>query len=309
MRVFVTGAAGWVGRHVVKELQSHGHQVLGLARSDANIATLTALGAEVHRGSLEDLDSLKQAAAQCDGVIHCGFVHDFSRFQEVCAIDRAAIDAIGEALEGSNKPAVFTFGTLGTVPTPGRAGTEEDPGQTAGMAGMRAGNEQAVMAWAGKGVRATLVRLPPTVHGTGDAGFVPMLIGLARKNGMSIYVDDGQSRWPAVHVLDAARVYRLALEKGQAGARYHAVAEEGVHTKDIAEAIGRGLQVPVESKSSAEAPAFLQFLGHFFALDGPSSSRLTQERLGWKPTEVGLVEDIKQGHYFDTNISASKYVK
>ena len=309
MRVFVTGAAGWVGSHVVKELLSYGHRVLGLARSDANAAVLTALGAEVHRGSLEDVESLKQGALACDGVIHCGFIHDFARFQQCCATDRVAIETIGAALAGSNKPFVSTFGTLGTDVAPGSVGTEEHPGMSTGMAGLRAGSEAAVLATAANGVRATLIRLPPSVHGTGDGGFVPTLIAMARQHGSAVYIGEGHNRWPSVHVLDAVRLYRLALEKGQAGSRFHAVADEGVPTRDIAEAIGRGLGVPVVSQPVGEASAFLGFLTHFFAMDAPSSSRLTQERLGWKPTEPGLIDDLGQGHYFDTTISSSKYIQ
>ena len=308
MRVFVTGAAGWVGRHVVAELLSHGHRVLGLARSEAHTAALTAVGAEVHLGSLEDAESLKRGAAVCDGVIHCAFLVDFARFQHCCDIDRRAIDAIGGALAGTNKPFVSTFGSLGTAAGPGEVSTEETPGQTEGMLGARAQGEETVMAQAARGVRATLVRLSPTVHGQGDGGFIPTLISLARKHGVAVYIGDGRNRWPAVHARDAARVYRLALEKGQAGSRFHAVADEGVPTKEIAEAIARGLGVPCVSKSAEEAPAYLDFLTHFFAMDAPSSSRLTQERLGWKPTEVGLIEDMDQGHYFDLAISRSKLI-
>ena len=308
MRVFVTGASGWVGSHVVKELLSHGHTVVGLARSEENAAALKAAGAEVHRGSLEDAQSIREGARTCDGVIHCGFVHDFARFEQSCATDRQVVHTVGDALAGSGKPFIATFGTLGTLVTPaGRTGTEEDPNQTEGMMGMRAVNEENVLALAAKGVRASLIRLPPTVHGTGDHGFVPTLISFARKNGVAAYIGEGRNRWPAVHVKDAARLYRLALEKGQAGSRFHAIADEGVPTRDIAEAIGRALGVPAESRTAEEAGPLLNFLAHFFAMDAPSSSKLTQQRLGWKPVEAGLLEDLAQGHYFDEGVSRSKY--
>jgi nucleoside-diphosphate-sugar epimerase len=292
MRVFVTGASGFIGSAIVQELISAGHQVLGLARSDASASALTAAGADVQRGSLEDLDSLRSAAAASDGVIHTAFIHDFSQYQANIQTDAKAIEAMLGALEGSDKPFVATFGTLGLKP--GGVLTEED---AAGAAGSRGATEALLLAAAGRGVRTSIIRLPPSVHDKGDHGFVPALIGIARAKGVSAYLGEGLNRWPAVHRLDAALLYRLALEKGAAGSRFHAVGDEGVPVKEIAEVIGRHLNLPVVRKSQEEADHF-GFLANFFGIDSPASGALTQERLGWRPNHISLIADLEEGHYF-----------
>jgi nucleoside-diphosphate-sugar epimerase len=299
MRVFVTGATGFIGSAIVKELINTGHQVLGLARSDAGAKSLIEAGAQVHRGSLEDLESLGKGAAASDGVIHTAFIHDFSKWEATCEIDKRAIEALGSGLIGSNRPLIVTSGTA-IVPTPGRPATEED---TANSPHPRVASEQAAASVAARGVRVSVIRLPPTVHGDGDHGFIPTIIGVARQKGVSVYVGDGRNRWPAVHRLDAAHLYRLALEKGSAGARYHGVAEEGVPIRDIAEVIGRHLNVPVVSKSPEEAAAHFGFLGPFLSADLPASSALTQKWLGWRPTQPGLVADLDHGRYFEPKTS------
>jgi nucleoside-diphosphate-sugar epimerase len=295
MRVFVTGATGFVGSAVVKELIEAGHSVLGLSRSDAGAAQLQAGGAAVHRGSLEDLDSLRSGAAAADGVIHTAFIHDFSNFKESCAADGRAIEAIGAVLAGSDRPFVVTSGTL--LLSPGALATE-DLSIPAGTPVPRV-SEQTALAMVPNGVRASVVRLSPSVHGDGDHGFVPALIGIARAKGEAGYIGDGTNRWPAVHRLDAAVLYRLALEKGEAGARYHGVGEEGIPFRDIAAAIGRRLDVPVVSKTAAQAPDHFGFLAHFAAIDGPAANAKTQADLGWKPTHKGLLADLAEGTYFD----------
>jgi len=285
MRVFVTGATGFIGGVVVPELRRAGHEVLGLARSDAGAQALRAQGAQVHRGTLEDLDSLRRGAEQADGVIHAGFIHDFSKFAENCEIDRRAIEALGDVLAGSGRPLVVTAGIPGM---PGRASTEDDPPQQS----TPRVSEQTAAAQAARGIRATTIRLPQ-VHDRDRAGLVSYLIMIARQKGVSVYVGDGRHRWSAVHRQATASLYRLALEQGTAGARYHAVEEEGVTLKAIAEAVGRGLGIPVKSLSSAEALAHFGPMGHFAGMDNPASSVLTRQRLGWAPeAHPGLIDDL-----------------
>ncbi|MFC4123018.1 SDR family oxidoreductase [Nonomuraea zeae] len=296
MRVFVTGASGFVGSAVVRELLDAGHQVLGLARSDQAAASLTAAGAEVHRGSLEDLGSLRGAAAGSDGVIHLAFIHDFSDFQSAAMTDRRAIEVLGETLAGSDRPFVITSGTAGLAP--GHLATEVDAPAPESFAALRFASEVAALSSAEHGVRVSVVRLPPTVHDKGDHGFVPQLIGIARAKGVSAYPGDGANRWPAVHRLDAARLFRLALETAPAGTRLHAVGEEGVAVREIAEVIGRHTALPVTSIPLAEADGHFGFLGSFFSTDIPASSEATRKQLGWQPVHPGLIADLEQGHYF-----------
>jgi nucleoside-diphosphate-sugar epimerase len=295
MRVFVTGAAGFIGSAIVKELIGAGHQVIGLARSDANTKSLTGVGAQVHRGDLNDLESLRSGAAASDGVIHTAFVHDFSNFAKNCDIDKRAIETLGSALESSNRPLIVTA-ALGMM-AEGRMPTEQDaalpPSPTIPRASEATGEEMFK-----RGVRVSTIRLPQ-VHDTVKQGLVTFLIALARQKGVSAYVGDGLNRWAAAHVLDAARLYRLALEKHVAGARYHAVAEEGVSVRDIAEAIGRGLNIPVVSKSREEAAAHFGFLAGFVGRDVTGSSTLTQQQLGWRPKGPGLITDLDNMRYFE----------
>jgi len=297
MRVFVTGATGFIGAAVVQELIRAGHHVIGLARSDAAAKALAAAGAEAHRGALEDADSLRRGAAGADGVVHTAFIHDFSNIAAAGEIDRLAIEALGAALAVSERPLVVTS-AIGLL-APGRVGTEVDAPDSNSGGAHRIASEGAALSLASRGVRVSVVRLPLSVHGEGDHAFIPALIRFAREKGVSAYLGEGRNRWPAVHRLDAAHLFRLALEKGLAGARFHGVADEGVPTRDIADAIGRRLSVPVVSKSLNQAADHFSWLGRFFALDVPASSTRTQEELGWRPRQPGLLSDIERGHYFE----------
>ncbi|WP_321472874.1 SDR family oxidoreductase [uncultured Paludibaculum sp.] len=296
MRVFVTGATGFVGFAVTQELMGAGHQVLGLARSEEGANALAASGAQVHRGDLEDLESLRRGAAATDGVIHCGFNHDFSKFAANCELDRQAIEALGSALAGSERPLIVTGG-IGLI-APGRSATEEDRPPVEGSRQYPRVSEQTADLLAGRGVRTAVMRLPQ-VHDPVKQGFVSYLIAVAREKGVSAYVGDGSNRWAAVHRLDAAHLYRLALEKAAsdkdgAVARYHAVGEEGVTAKEMAEAIGRGLKIPVVSMAPEQSMEHFGFLGNFAGLDMPATSALTQERLGWQPNGPGLIADLEE---------------
>ena len=288
MRVFLTGATGFIGSALIPELLQHGHTVLGLARSDAGAQSLQALGADALRGDLEDLAALRRGAEQADGVVHCGFIHDFTKFVENCAIDKRAIETFGEALAGSSKPLVVTAG----IPAlPGKVTTEADAVPTDHP--MPRVSEQATLALAERGIHASVVRLPQ-VHDRDKAGLVTYLIEVAKQKRVSAYVGDGQNRWSAVHRVDTSPLYRLALEKGAVGARYHAIAEEGVPLKDIAEAIARGMGVPAKSMSQQEAMAHFGAIGFFSTMSNPASNAITRQQLGWAPTaRPGLVDDVE----------------
>jgi nucleoside-diphosphate-sugar epimerase len=292
MRVFVTGASGFIGSAVVSELIDAGHQVLGLARSASSADVVEAAGAHVHRGDLEDLESLRAGAESADGVIHLAFNHDFTDYAGAAETDRRAIDTLGAVLAGSDRPFVVTSGLAGFAF--GRTMTEDD---AADPDSPRA-SEHAALAFASRGVRVAVLRLPPSVHGEGDHGFVPRLIDIAREKGVSAYPGDGSNRWPAVHRFDAARLFRLALESAPAGARLHAIGDEGVPVRDIAGTIGRHLSLPVTAIAAETAANHFGWLGVFFSLDVPASSALTRERLGWRPTQTGLLDDLEEGHYF-----------
>ena len=302
MRVFVTGASGHIGSAVVPELLQAGHQVVALARSDGSAAALKAAGAEVRRGDLDDLDGLSEAAGAADGVIHLAFKHEQMRadaFPAAVAADLAATQALGSALDGTGKPLVTTSGTLMLTfaGITGRPGTEADFAPDG--SGPRVDAENYVTGLADRGVRSSVVRLPPITHSFLDHhGFAHVLIGIARQAGESAYVGDGANRWPSVHTLDAARVYRLALEAAPAGSRLHAVADEGVPFRDIAAAIGRGAGVPTASIAAEDAAERFAFLGRFVGIDNPVSSEITRKVLGWEPVQPGLIEDLTHGHYF-----------
>jgi nucleoside-diphosphate-sugar epimerase len=295
MRVFLTGATGFIGSTIVPELINAGHQVLGLTRSDAGAESLKAAGAEVHRGDIEDLESLRSGAAMSDGIIHCAFNHDFSKFVENCENDRRAIEAMGDMLAGSERPFVITSGTGMGNTAPGQPATEDffNPNHP----NPRAASEKAGAAVTERGVNVSVVRLPQ-VHDTVKQGLITYAVQIAREKGVSAYIGEGLNRWPAAHVLDVARLYRLALEKAEAGSRYNAVAEEGVSMREIAEVVGRGLKVPVVSLTPEEAPAHFGWLAMFAGYDMPASSALTQQRLGWHPTGPKLIADLEQMRYF-----------
>ncbi|WP_405932500.1 SDR family oxidoreductase [Streptomyces sp. NBC_00827] len=293
MRVFVTGATGFIGSAVVRELIDAGHQVLGLARSDESAASLTAAGAEVHRGALGDLDSLRAGAVAADGVIHTAFVHDFTDFANAARTDQRAIETLGEALTGTGRPFVVASGTAFA---PGRLVTEEDGVPEATV--VPRVSEQTALPFAERGVRVSAVRLPPTVHGEGDHGFIPRIIDIARTKGVSAYPGDGSNRWPAVHRLDAAHLFRLALEAAPAGARLHGVAEEGIPVRHIADIVGQQLKLPVTAVSREETADHFGWLGAILALDVPASSALTRKQLGWQPVQPGLIADLEEAHYF-----------
>jgi nucleoside-diphosphate-sugar epimerase len=296
MRVFLTGATGFVGSAIVQELIRSGHQVLGLARSDATAKSLVQRGAEVHRGDLDDLESLRAGAQMAQAVIHTAFNHDFSKFRASVEADRRVIEALGAALEGSKSPLIVTS-AIGVLPR-GRLATEETAPATGPTANPRAASEEAAAAVAARGVRVSVVRLPPSVHGDGDHGFVPILIRIARDKGASVYADEGRNLWPAVHRLDAAHLYRLVLEKGATSAKYHAVAEEGVQFRDIAGVIGRRLNVPVVSKNAEEAAKHFGWFAHFAAMDIKASSQQTRRQLGWQPEQAELLLDLDRPSYF-----------
>lgn len=293
MKIFVTGASGFVGSAVVAELLAAGHKVVGLARSDGSAATIASMGAEVLRGSLDDLASLRNGAADTDGVIHCAFTHDFANFAASIEADRRAIETLGEVLAGSHRPLIVTAGTGGL--TRGRVLTED----IAAPAEIGRFSEPAGLSLVEHGVRVSVMRLPPSVHGKGDHGFVPQLISIARAKGISAYPGEGANHWASVHRLDAANLYRLALESAPAGTRLHAVGDEGVTSRAIAEVIGRHLNIPVVSVPVEQATEHFGWIGAFFSLDTPASSALTQQRFGWQPKQPGLLADLEQGHYFN----------
>lgn len=292
MRIFVTGASGFIGSAVVAELIGAGHQVVGLARSDSSARAVTDAGAEVCRGSLDDPDSLRRAAESCDGAIHLAYRHDFTDFAAGAELDRRSIEVIGGALAGSDRPLVVAGGILWLAP--GKTLTEDQPAPPE----LPRFSEAAVLGFTHRGVRTAVVRLPPSVHGAGDHGFVPRLIDVGREKGVSAYVGDGTNRWPSVHRLDAARVFRLAVESAPAGSVLQAVDDQGVPARSIAETIGRHLEVPVTSVAVDEAYDHFGWIGPLFSADAPATSERTRERLGWRPTRAGLLADLDAGHYF-----------
>jgi nucleoside-diphosphate-sugar epimerase len=313
MRVFMTGASGWIGSAVVPELTAADHEVVGLARSDASAAALSGSGAQVLRGGLDDLDGLRDAAAASDGVIHLAFKHDLAfsgDFEGAAEADRRAVETIGEALAGSERPFIIASGTLGV--SPGHMATERDghgsnPAVAAWGAGplTRWGTAELTLSLASQGVRSSVVRLPPTNHGDGDHGFLATLVAIAREKGVAGYIGDGTNRWPAVHRLDSARLFALALEHAPAGSTLHAVADEGVPIREIAEVIGRHLDLPVVSIPPENAAEHFTWMAGFLAPDSPASSALTRELLGWEPTQPGLIADLDQGHYFQQALAAA----
>jgi nucleoside-diphosphate-sugar epimerase len=299
MRVFVTGASGFIGSAVVRELLQAGHEVVGLARSDKAADSVGAAGATVHRGDLGDLDSLRRGAGEADAVIHTAFNHDFTvSRRDASQTDWRAVEAMAETLVGSNRRLVMTSGTAGLAP--GRLATEDTPPNLAADSVGRYAVEEMAVSFVPRGVPVSVVRFPPTVHGRGDHGFVSLLVSIARDKGFSAFIGDGANRWPAVHRLDAAHLFRLAVEGAPAGARLHGVGEEGIPIRDIAEVIGRHLNLPVRSITREQAGDHFGFLAAFLALDCPASSAKTQELMGWHPAQPGLIADLEQGHYFET---------
>jgi nucleoside-diphosphate-sugar epimerase len=292
MRIFITSASGWIGSAVTRELLAEGHDVVGLARSDASAAAITALGAEVRRGDLTDLDSLRAAADGADGIIHTAFIHDFSAHEDAAAVDFAAVSLFGDLLEGTDKPLVIASGILGAV------SVETDRPDPATSWSPRLKTEAALLGFADRGIRSASVRLAPTVHGDGDHGFMATLVGIDREKGSAAYLGDGSSTWPAVHVLDAAHLFRLAVEKAPAGSVLHAIDDEAVRMRDIAEVIGRHLGVPTLSVDPEDAVEHFGWLGRFLAIDSKASSTITRELMGWEPTHPKLLEDLEAGHYF-----------
>jgi len=291
MRVFLTGATGFIGSAIVPELLGAGHEVLGLARSDAAGEALARLGVEAHRGELADPESLAAAARACDGVIHTAYIHDFSQYAANAQIDRLALEAMAGAMEGTGKPLVAASGTL--MVSPGRTAMETDPASEGSPR-----FSEVVLSFAERGVRASVVRLSPTVHGRGDKGFIPQLIDIARRVGFAAFVGDGANRWPAVHRLDAARLFRLALEKAAPGARLHGVGEEGVAMREIAQTIGEGVGVPVRGIDTQAAFAHFDWMATFVGLDSPASNAITRQTMAWRPEQAGLLADMRDGGYF-----------
>jgi nucleoside-diphosphate-sugar epimerase len=312
MRVFVTGASGWIGSAVVPELLAAGHRVVGLARSDNSATALAAAGVEVRRGSLDDLETLQEEAAASDGVIHLAFNHEIAfsgRFQDAADADRRAIQTFGEALAGSDRPLVLASGTL--FAAPGKLATERDghDADTPHRGGMRTRWEtsELTLALADRGVRSSVLRLPPTVHGDGDRGFMATIVGIARDRGISAYIGDGANRWPAVHRLDAALLFRRALEAAPAGTTLHAVADQGIPIREIATVIGRHLDVPVTSIPQDESPAHFAWLDDLLSIDAPASSKLTRDLFDWEPAQPGLIDDLELGHYFGQSLPREQH--
>ncbi len=292
MKVFVTGASGFIGSAVVKELLAAGHEVIGLARSEASAAAIEAAGATALKGSLDDLESLKQGVQQSDGVIHTAFIHDFSQYAKAAETDKAAIEAMGEAIKGTGKPMVVSGGILG-LPKTGGVTTEADAAPPL----PRASEATAIALAENSGINASVIRLPPSVHDAGDKGFIPFIIQMAKSKGVSAFIGDGDNRWPAVHRLDAARLFRLALEKGAKGVRYNAIGDAGIPVRELAALIGKRLNLPVNAVTTVQAAEHFEWMARFIAFDAPSSSVVTKEQLGWQPTHIGLLDDMESNYF------------